>query len=174
MSTAYWLNEQNTIVDVNLEWDDFATANDGQSVCASSVVNKPLKHFITGEPTLMWMDVLLSNARLMNKTITRCYRCDSPSEKREMEMTITPEQNGVLCLRHQVLNVIPLTPPITFRQSREQSPVYNRCSVCNSVEAWGEWREPELAIQASEQEKTCVPVDYKVCPQCVDQLQVTA
>ncbi|MBD3221057.1 hypothetical protein GF314_07410, partial [bacterium] len=110
--TTYWLSRDDRIVHVGSTWDQFARDNGGHDAIGAVVLGRSLAEFISGTPTRMWIDTILSLARLRGEPIERPYRCDTPTLRRHMRMTVTAEEGGVLRLDHVVLATEPRPLPV--------------------------------------------------------------
>jgi hypothetical protein len=164
--TTFWLDKNNQILNVSSSWDDFARQNAGESVLSEKVCGRPLREFINGDATRMWVDTLLVLARLQNKAIERPYRCDSPSERRYMQMSVIPHEDGVLEVKHSLLQTEPRRNPVHFRGIlRGRVASHRRCSICGRVYHNNHWVEPEVLDTLSDQNTTLV-VAYTVCVDC--------
>ena len=164
---AYWLDRDNRIVRVSGPWDQFALANDGASATASHVVGRPIRDFVTGDETRMWLDAVLDLARAGGPPVVRSYRCDSPDTKRYMQMRIEAGVAGTLCLRHKMTRA-EHTIPIRVRFGSLVVPqAVARCSICNRFrcdEAWVELDDPRAKRLAGTTGE--VVVFYTVCDTC--------
>jgi hypothetical protein len=165
MQNQYWLDGDDTIIGVGSTWDCFAGENDGHEVVAELVVGRSLWDFISGDPTRMWLSSLLTLARLREETISRPYRCDSPTVKRFMNLEITRDPGGVLKLSHHLVRVEAMHTPCTV--SPKSSPgkkMLQRCSVCNRFNASQGW------VEAEDLEAPVpwpITVIYAVCGDCM-------
>jgi hypothetical protein len=154
------------IVETGGDWDDFAAANDGAEALTPRVLGRRLGEFVAGDAARMWLFALLDLARLTAEPVTRSYRCDSPMTKRFMEMTVTPESEGRLRLRHRLVREERMARPAPMVQSAAQGCVL-RCSICNRLASDGGWMEPD-APQAPR--GAPLPVVHTVCEACRDVL----
>lgn len=175
-SIQYELDEHNIITDVSAAWDQFALENDGYHVMEKHVKGQSLFSFVKGESTKMMIDLLLNKARLLKKTVTHKYRCDSPDCKRYMEMDIVPVYEGKLVLRHRTLRTEKLNNKIAFefnpQKAHEHKKPMIRCSVCNRIYIKDQWLEPDqamakkwLPVAAS------LPVIYGICNECRENIR---
>jgi len=174
MQVVYWLDTDNVIVDTNPDWDIFAEQNDGALCLSDQVKGLLLYHFIAGDATRMWVDVMLSHARIRGAALTRNYRCDSPSERRYMEMTIVPEANGLVRLEHTLLRCEPIEPSIVYEfplAAARRSSHLKRCSMCNQIQIGETWCEGDAAAHAGLIDASMpVRVIYTVCSPCKQML----
>jgi len=156
----YWLDGSDRIVDLNEAWEAFARSNGGRGLEPDLVVGRPLRQFISGDPTRMWLDAVLALARLKGEPVERTYRCDCPELKRFMKMRVVPEKGGVVRLEHHVLSTQP-RPAVHFvpcSQAVDGKPLV-RCSICCRVQEDGCWKDPLPRPEGP------YLVVYSVCPQ---------
>lgn len=168
-----WLDQHDVITSVSMpEWDEFAWTNDGPEATADKVIGRNLKSFVMGFMTLMWLESVLELARSKNVEIESTYRCDAPSEKRYMKMSISPQTHGQLYIVYQFLQTKPIMPPIHFNYAEAIDSLYmERCSICNRIRPNGVWCEPETAFQKGlVRDSRSLPVNYTVCHECMFQL----
>ncbi len=74
----YRVNDQDEIVFVNEEWDQFAAANAGEAVTASQVLQRRLWDFISDSTTRELYRQVLRRIR-DGRSLRFTFRCDSPS-----------------------------------------------------------------------------------------------
>jgi len=165
---SYWLDARDRIVRTCANWDGFALDNDGIAAVGKNVRGESLWDFVMGDPTRIWLSTVLSLARLRDEPVKRPYRCDSPTEKRYMEMVVSREgKKGDLLLTHRILRAEPVRPPLSFVAARASGPWMARCSICNRVLADNRWTEPQEAFRRGLlPEDGSIPVIYGVCPDC--------
>jgi hypothetical protein len=158
---VYWLDRNDRIVDLNEAWAAFARSNGGEGLEPEAVLGRPLRQFVSGDPTRMWLDAVLALARLKGEPVERAYRCDCPDLQRFMKMRVVPEKGEVLRLEHHLLSSRP-RPAVRFipcSQSVDGKPIL-RCSICCRIQDGENWREP-----APRQEGPYLVV-YTVCSEC--------
>ncbi|MCB0153931.1 MAG: hypothetical protein KDF65_03975 [Anaerolineae bacterium] len=168
-----WLDQHDVIISVSMpEWDEFALTNAGAKVTSDKVIGRNLKSFVMGFMTLMWLESVLELARSKNVEIESTYRCDAPSEKRYMKMSVSPQPYGQLYIVYHFLQTKPIVPAIHFNYAEPIDSLYmERCSICNRIQLNGVWYEPEAAFQKGLVEDSCsLPVNYTVCHECMFQL----
>lgn len=160
---SYWLDAENRIRKVAGPWDDFARRNDGEDVVAARILGRPLDEFIMGEPTRMYMGVLLDAVRLLGHPVEKEYRCDSPTERRYMRMWITRDGED-LRVDHWILRTEPKPGHFVIRPVTPVEEHLLRCSVCNRFRLGASWIEDsELPDHEA---RDGIPVVYTVCPGC--------
>jgi len=167
---TYRLDHRDTIVEVSQTWNHFALSNNAtEKTLAKAVIGCTVFSFILGDPTRMYFQALLQQARILGRSLARNYRCDSPELKRYMEMRLTPEPEGIVRLDHTIQRVEPLKPSLSFQPaSRVTSETIGRCSVCARLTTGLRWVQPEEVLKQGQFPRDgAIPVRYLVCPDCV-------
>ncbi|MEM9300807.1 MAG: hypothetical protein AAGE01_01770 [Pseudomonadota bacterium] len=171
--TIYWLDANDCIERVASEtWDAFAAANKGDAALSDRIVGRPLREFISGDSTQMWVNALIAYARLLDKPVRRDYRCDSPTEKRYMSMEITPLEDERLRVENRLLRTEDLGGELNFVTAGADGERFTqRCSICNKLRVHDVWVEPHpTALEQEASERAPIPVIYTVCSSCRDAL----
>ncbi|MFW6343049.1 MAG: hypothetical protein ACOC00_08505 [Halothiobacillaceae bacterium] len=163
------IDDQGVITDIGGGWAQAAEQGGAADALAvDRVIGRPLARFVGSDATRMYYNAVFKLARLRRQSLTREYRCDSPTHKRFMEVTVTPLSDGGIEMLHQLLHEEPFehafTPmPVTRPDARLGTAV--RCSICNRIRLAGtqEWVEPERLV---EQQARTLSVVHSVCPDC--------
>ena len=163
--TGYKLDKQNRITEVSSGWDDFALQNKGEDATSSRVVGTTLREFIVGDATRMWMKALVDSVRASNKEVIKFYRCDSPSEKRFMRMTLLPDEDGSVYVSNKLIRVEKMKRSADFRF--EANATLERCSLCNRVLINDAWIEAdEIPDVLNLRDGLHIEVTYSICNKC--------
>lgn len=145
-TVEYRLDAKDRIVSVNAQWNAFAESNGAPNLGAEVIIGRPLREFVTGDVTRMFVDTLLQGTRLLGRTRTVHYRCDSTDAKRYMLMAIEPLPDGGILSRHRILRQETFGKPLGFRTGTgEQRRLLKRCSMCNRLSNGTQIIEPEAA-----------------------------
>lgn len=166
---SYWLDHDDRIVQVNPLWDQFALENGGeQRLLSSEIKGRRVFDFITGDQTRMYLEALLQHVRFLNRTLNRSYRCDSPTLKRFMSMSLTPAEQGLVKLDHTLLKSELFEKPVIYRHEPDpEADALPRCSVCTRLLIKKNWLSPEDAeILGLITPGIPLPVHYRICPAC--------
>ncbi len=144
----YQINDQDEIVFVDEAWDQFAVSNDGDEVIANSVLGRVLWDFISDEVTRQLYRQIVARVRQGNHTQYK-LRCDSPSCRRQMEMTIQATETGHIEFVTRILKEEVRSPPaLLARETPRSSEWIRACSWCNRIEVESEiWMEVESAVE---------------------------
>ena len=172
-STIYELDAENRICRIRGGWDEFQKQNnhcgqaDHGNVLKEKVLGKQLESFIHDDMTRMLLKTVIDGVRYSKQPKTMAYRCDSPDQKRFMEMLVEPLEEGGVRLTHIYLRSELLDPPVTIEPAAALSDKVNaRCSICNRIEWNRAWLEPDEASRRSQSGH--FKVNYTVCPVCLN------
>ena len=144
----YLLDAADRIIAVDPYWDQFALTNNGGGACAARIIGQPLLHFISGDTPRMFMSAVLTGVRLTGKPRQLPYRCDSPTQLRQLEMLIRRLPGDQIRVEHRLLHALPQHSLHTLRgvsgTVTPRRPPMLRCSQCLLVHrpAFG-WTEPD-------------------------------
>lgn len=93
---VYRIDARDYITFVSPEWRAFACENDAAHLARHSTLGASLWRFIDGEATRDLYHVLFQRVRSRSGPITIPFRCDSPSLRRFMTLTLLPlPDNGI-------------------------------------------------------------------------------
>lgn len=126
----YRVDMAGTIIDVDPNWDRFAAANGGERAARAQVLGRPLKNFLTGDVTRMYLDAALDAARMTGQPRVLAYRCDSPSQRRWLEMTLEPLAGGDVRVAHRLVRTEPRNDPTRYHYDTPARTTWYRCSQC--------------------------------------------
>jgi len=157
----YRIDAHDRIVDVDEEWERIAC--EGPRTCRHEVVGQDLFDFVVGDATRMYLTAAFMAARTTGTDRIHTYRCDTPTLKREMRMTVHPEEDGGITVRHELIRSTPLKSPRHFVTDEQAG--WLRCSVCLRLRhpRAGLWLSPESARALGADP---VRVTYGVCARC--------
>lgn len=163
---VYWIDGADTITSVNEAWARFATANGRPELGGSATGSSLWAHVIGTEVNLLWHGVL-ERVRAGN-TISIPYRCDSPSERRFLNMLLRSHPDGAVEFISETRWVearpyISLLEPL---RDDETSELIRSCSWCRRFFVDG-WVEVEEAISRLDLLDGQTPqVTHGMCPDC--------
>lgn len=145
----YRIDESDRISFVNPEWSTFAIENEAVNLAPENVLGRPFLSFISGSSTKQLFFLILAHVRQSQRSIEFPFRCDSPTLRRFMELTITPLDQRQLEFRCRIIkeesrNQVPLS-----QKTRPRTEFLLRmCSWCKRVALpSGEWVELEEALK---------------------------
>lgn len=172
-TTAYRLDSRDRIIEVSGGWDRFAFDNGAEELANESVIGMPLRSFISGDVTRMFIDTMHARARMSGRPMTVPYRCDSPGVKRFMEMSLEAIGSDLVST-HRLLAEQVLPRALVFRIVADGRPHSwtKRCSMCNRLSMPdGRLVEPDEFAEMESADGQAVGVIYFVCPECKNRIQ---
>ena len=173
----YSLDANNVMVAVGLGWDEFATANGAPQLRSSSLIGKPVLNYFSDAATRRLYARLFDRARTSGNKISFDYRCDSPTLRRFMRLTIKPvkELVTVRCetLRKETRQASHFEWAGHQRAARSGAQgnqmVLPVCSLCSKVQVIsGDWHEIESAVKhmSLDMDPRVPLLAPSLCPDC--------
>lgn len=139
LTVRYELDQKDRIVKVGGDWDTFATANGAEELTKDAVIGHPLRRYVLGDVTRMFIDTMLTKVRVTGTPFSVPYRCDSPGTKRFMEMSLFMSSlPGIIVAEHRLVKEQPM-PPLSIwaadarANSSAPGQLFKRCSMCNRL-----------------------------------------
>lgn len=166
-STIYRIDGDDRFVYVNAEWHRFAAQNDA-SPALNKILGKSIWDYISGRETGELYRMLLQRVRTFSATVEFEFRCDSPTVRRYMRMTILPRRFRQISFVCVIQNEVAKVPPLPL--ASELQGRIKICSLCNKIQVNEEWLEVEDAVNASGlMSSAALPgLTYGVCTSCHD------
>jgi hypothetical protein len=168
----FLIDDEDRVIAVNREFVRFANENDWQ-ISRADVLGTTLWDHIDGRQVAALNRMLISSARSGGRTITLPMRCDSPTRKRLLDVSLTPRFGGQVALsanprQHARRPYQPLFVPSTCNGPGEIA----ACSWCARFAPAGDWIEAEEAAELIGIPRgTPAPrLKYTVCRRCGDLL----
>jgi hypothetical protein len=146
----YRLDAADRIEATGGEWERFARANGAPDLDPEVVLNRRLWEFVAGEEVRELLRLVFVRARATGGTVRLPFRCDSPSERRFMELLVHPLPASGLEVESRVLRAEPRAyVPLLERSSRLRYGTISICSWCLKIRLLGgAWVEVEEAVEA--------------------------
>ncbi len=172
----YRLNEANVIDYVDRWWLAFARENNAVALNEQAVVGHRIWEFIADEPTQKLYQEIHDRVRSTGNPIVVPFRCDSPTLRRSMQLTISQQPDRELLYESVLIRVTPQhhLSMLDSRQKRSDA-FLTMCSFCKRslIEPSG-WLEMEnIALKLRMYEQQTVPeLRYTVCPECANRLRI--
>lgn len=171
----YTVDAGNRIVRVTSPWRERDPDGRAFSPTPDAVIGQPLWTYITGDDTRHVYEQLLAGVRARQRSAAVVIRCDTPSARREFEITLTPEAHDdvefhIRPVREEARRFQALFDPTVSRASE----VVMVCSWCKRVEARDGWHEVEVTVESLDlASRDLLPaLSHGACPDCLDALQV--
>jgi hypothetical protein len=167
----YELDRGDCIRYLNTAFTDFAMQNGAPDLRPANLIGRSLWHFVTGLEIRHLYKLMFTKIRTTDRTIVVPFRCDSPTCRRYMELTIARAADGGLALAGELLREEYRTaaPLLDATQSRSEQFV-KMCSWCKRM--WvpaGEWLEVEDAVVPLQLFEGAV-LPRVICPPCEKRL----
>lgn len=167
---TYRIDEHDCLTNVGGEWDTFAHQN-GAPHLLHGVIGRSIWDFVSGDLTRYVYQELLARVRA-GRPVAFEYRCDAPRLRRDMWMTVTAGQQGIVEFDSQTLRTVPREayPRATPREPIDH--LVPMCSWCKNVAIGNTWYELDTAIVRLgifvEQEPPLMT--HTVCGSCLDRV----
>ena len=169
----YLIDADDRIVFVSGDWDLFAEENDASELKTSKIVNRSLWQFVTEKTTRKVCTEVLKSVRT-GKKAEFTMRCDGPSVRRLLEVSLKPMPAGEVEFTTRVLATKERAPqPLLSRSAPRSDRKVNVCAWCDRVQVGPEeWREVEDAAEPLKLAKaTAMPrLSHAVCPHCIEKM----
>jgi hypothetical protein len=160
----YRIDRSDAIVFVNEGWRTFADAN-GAPDLAREVTGRPLWDSVAGiETTMLWREIV-ARAR-SGLLVSFPYRCDSPSQRRQLAMQVAPLEGGGVEFVSTISRVEDRDPVALLSSHYPEGSPVRSCSWCRRFDAGGfvEVEEAILRLGLLEQEDR--PITHTICERC--------
>jgi hypothetical protein len=146
-SCRYELDDELRIVAFDARWSLFAVANETPRLAeAEHVLGRPLLSFIAGDSTAHLYETLFDVVRRTQRPVTLPFRCDSPSLRRYLDLTIEPRPHGLaLSSTLSKAEARPREPLLDAAAARSEE-MLRMCSFCKKLKVAAEWMEVEAAV----------------------------
>lgn len=165
---TYQIDGVDRITSVSGSWDLFAAANDG-GTRATDVVGHSLWEFVAHDTTRHVYRDLIARVR-GGRRVAFSYRCDSPTRRRFMRMTLSPGSDGTVTFDSQVVRTEPReAPALTISPDAQTGELLRVCGWCKRVAVGDdEWVEVEIAVErlGLMTGHSTVAVTHGMCPEC--------
>jgi hypothetical protein len=168
----YRVDSTDTILSVGDNWHVFAYANAwGGDLRPEDVVGHKLWEFIQGSQTRYLYHELFRRARSGMRSRPIPFRCDSPSERRFLELLIKALPGGLIEITSTLLRTEPRSPVRLLAADTPRSTDFIRmCSICKKIkvssEQWIDIEEGVAQLRLFEAEEM-PQITHGVCPPCL-------
>ncbi len=170
----YRLDSRDCIVCVDQTWTRFAEENEAGEL-ADGAIGAPIWQFMTGEARHLY-EMLFASVRADGRVIAVPFRCDSPTTRRYMKLTVSPVADQGLAIVGRLLKCEerPFVGLLDDTRPADTTEFVTICSWCKHVRlADGSWCEVESAVQALRLfEKELLPsLTHGICPSCEEKMR---
>lgn len=165
-AVGYLLDADDRIISVNGGWMKFANANGASHLTPHAVCGQVLWNFIGSSSIVHLHRVLVNQVRATRQPVECLTRCDSPTVRRTLRLTIRPA-GGQRVAFH---NVVEREDPVITRPgAREHEPLVLQCSLCFRFNLRQQWVElEEFAASGIFARFPRLLSAYGICPNCRD------
>ena len=170
---SYRVDSDDVIVEVSENWKSFVDYNLGADSCLpEQVIGSSLWSHVRDPETRHLYEIILEKVRSEDKILTFPFRCDSPSERRFLELTVYDEGDGTVHFDSAIIRTEPREAVGWLNPNEKRSDEFLRiCSMCKKVAiSEEEWVEIEGAMQALRLfEKDLLPqFTHSLCIDCYE------
>ncbi len=169
--TSYRIDAEDGITAVNEGWLEFARQNGGALLMPPEIIGTVLWDWIADAQTRHVYRTLLQRVRASGSVVRFPFRCDSPTERRLLQMEIVPESEGAVMFRTHVVSsqarrALELLDIMTVRSES----LLKICGWCMRVQANDSWVEIEDAISVLHlfEAPRFPTLSHGMCPSCYD------
>ncbi len=172
---VYRVDAADRIVSVNDAWRSFATANDGAGL--ADPLGQSLWQHIGDQGSRDLYSLLFTSVRVSGRSLSYPYRCDSPTLRRLMDMSIEPGDEGSLVFSSRIVSTEPMPHAVMFGQSLPYSlgrvDVCGNCRKVRDRNGWTDIMELFNRGQITAQRNSFTTM-YRICPACRTSLRQQA
>jgi hypothetical protein len=172
---VYRIDERDRIVFCDEGWDAFAAANDGEAAASARVLLRPLWDFVSDPTTRDLYRQVILRARAA-RTLRFTIRCDSPTRRRLLELSVSPGEGGWVEFRTRVLAEEERPPqPLWEPRAARSGELLRVCGWCKKVFVGDGWAEVEEAADRLKLfELPALPLlTHGICEACYGRVAAT-
>ena len=170
---AYRIDNTDTIVSVSDNWGYFADANAwSSSLRPEDVVGHKLWDFIQDEETRHLYQEVFKRARRGTPCRAIPFRCDSPTERRYLELVAKALSDGSIQITSTILRTEPRSSVILLDADTPRSTgMVTVCSMCKKIRVaprqWAEIEEGLARLRLFEVD-SMPQLTHGLCPACYE------
>jgi hypothetical protein len=168
---VYVIDDQDRLVCVNENWEQFASQNLGEELLPSSILNQSIWQSVVDRDTRLIYEELFSRVREHGEKLRFAYRCDTPTLRRFMELQLHPLAENQIQIVSRVLRVEERAYTALLDPLSERSQAFiDICGWCKRVHVSEDrWVEVEEAIQVLGlfDAPTMPHLSHGICPDCL-------
>ena len=171
----YRLDPADRISSVDGWWLAFAKENGAPDLVEAAILGRSIWDFISGEATRRLYEEIHDLVRLSSHPAVVPLRCDSPSVRREIQLTISSDDEGYLTYDSMLVRA-KLQPHLGLLDptQRRSATTLTMCSCCKRalLESVGWLGVEEASARLRVSELTELPqLAYTVCPACTREMK---
>lgn len=169
----YEIDRDDRIIECGQGWDRFALENDGEGLVFERVRGASVWQFIGGDETIDLYKRIFAAAR-RGRSVEFFLRCDSPSLRRMLHVSVLPRDHGSVRFSTLLFRVDERKPKAAESPSEPKDVSINVCSWCNKIETEdGDWQEADqsAAIDFDLMGKAGAAVRQTICDPCRSRIE---
>ncbi|MFP4381908.1 MAG: PAS domain-containing protein [Candidatus Sumerlaeia bacterium] len=168
---VYEVDAEDKITSVSDNWEPFARENAWlQGTCRKNIIGQSMWSFIHDPETRMIYKYMHEAVRSGKKIGPIPFRCDSPRERRYLELIMRPLDDGHIEITSRIVKTEKREYMPLLEKERENSDERLRiCSMCKKIATdEGEWLEIEDYVSrfALFERDTLPTLSHSLCPDC--------
>lgn len=173
-SLSYVVDDRLRLAGLDRAWDEFAIANGAPELVAPAPIGQPVTKFIADETTAQIYSALFARVASSGRPIAYTIRCDAPTLRRELAMTVSPIDAG-FSVRSVVVRAERREPVTLSAASADADDFIKSCGWCKRMDARGRWVEIEEAVQllALFDRPRLPAMSHGICPTCLRRMEET-
>ena len=170
----YRIDAADVVIEVGQSWADFARDNDAPELAVPPPDRTLWSYFDREDVRDVWR-LLVERVRALQKGAEVPLRCDAPDARRWFEMAITPESDGRVHFRCDLVFEEARRPLSLLDTNSERDldlePV-PLCSWCGQAQRGSRWVDIEELVRAERllERSSMPPVTYGICASCRDEM----
>lgn len=176
VGVQYRIDEKDEIVSVDDAWQHIADGMPLSHVRASEVTGRVLWDFIGDSTTRHIYQRIVARVRA-GRTAQFTLRCDTPSLRRLLRMTIRSDANGAVEFCTEPLEEVErATVPLLSIDAARSDELLRACGWCNRVDIdVDNWVEAEVAVEQLQLfERAALPyLTHGLCDRCLEAMEET-
>lgn len=165
----YEIDSEDRIRWVSPSWTPFAQENGGEALDPQTVIGRPLWDYIAGLETKHIFQVLHERVRRSGEPVCFPFRCDSPTLRRELSLTIDALPDGALGFSSITLRELPhgYVAVLDTRRTTRRDELLIVCSWCKRVRLdRGDWAELASCAGLFDGDPAPPRISHGMCPSC--------
>lgn len=173
----YVIDATDHLRELSPNWNRFAAENGAPNLSAEALVGRSLWEFVGDAETVALYRLLLERART-GAQVSFPLRCDSPTERRFLQMSLFGRPDGSVEIvsetrRCEIREALALNNYLTAESNSETLMV---CSWCEKVSTAAGWQEIEAAVTTLRLFDGPPPtgISHGICPTCSVAVRVEA
>lgn len=169
-AVTYCVNAEDIIISFSENWQAFARENGWEGDSGDMVIGRLLWDFIEDHETMSLYESILHRVRQGMRIGPIPFRCDSPFERRFLELLLTPQADGQVLFSSTLVRREPRDPvSLIDKKAPRSNELLKICSMCKKILlSQNEWVEIEEGLTRLKLfEGDAMPgLTHGICPAC--------